>query len=54
MIQDLLARLAEMFPTQDYDQRLKNYLATKHITDHADLERLISRFDRDYQRGILT
>ena len=40
----LLERLAEMFPTQDYQSRLEQYIASRHPQNVADVE----MFTRDY------
>ena len=41
----LLERLAEMFPDSSYQSRLDQYLATKGITDAAQLENYIRQFN---------
>jgi hypothetical protein len=41
----LLERLAEMFPDQNYQTRLDQYLSTKGITDAAQLESYIQQFN---------
>jgi hypothetical protein len=41
----LLERLAEMFPDQNYQSRLDQYLSTKGITDAAQLESYIQQFN---------
>jgi len=46
MIAKLLERLAEMFPKQDYQSRLENYLASKNISNSADLDHWITRYNR--------
>ena len=40
-----LERLAEMFPTSSYQNRLDQYLSTKGITDAAQLESYIQQFN---------
>ena len=40
----LLERLAEMFPTQNYQSRLEQYIASRHPQNVADVE----MFTRDY------
>ena len=42
---DLMERLSEMFPGSDYQSRLDQYLATKGITDVAQLENYIRQFN---------
>lgn len=41
----LLERLAEMFPKQDYQSRLEQYLASRYPTCAADVE----LFTREYE-----
>jgi hypothetical protein len=41
----ILERLAEMFPDNDYQSRLDAYLSTKGITDAAQLEHYIQKFN---------
>jgi hypothetical protein len=41
----ILERLAEMFPGSSYQSRLDAYLATKGITDAAQLENYIRQFN---------
>jgi hypothetical protein len=41
----ILERLAEMFPGSSYQSRLDSYLATKGITDAAQLENYIKQFN---------
>jgi hypothetical protein len=41
----LLERLAEMFPNSSYQSRLDAYLSTKGITDAAQLEHYIQKFN---------
>ena len=41
----LMERLAEMFPGSNYQTRLDAYLATKGITDAAQLENYIRQFN---------
>jgi hypothetical protein len=41
----LLERLAEMFPDQNYQTRLDQYLSSKGITDAAQLESYITQFN---------
>jgi hypothetical protein len=42
---NILERLAEMFPTDSYQNRLDQYLSTKSITDAATLENYIKEYD---------
>jgi hypothetical protein len=41
----LMERLAEMFPESSYQSRLDAYLSTKGITDAAQLEHYIQKFN---------
>jgi hypothetical protein len=41
----MLERLSEMFPDNSYQTRLDQYLATKGITDAAQLENYIRQFN---------
>jgi hypothetical protein len=41
----LMERLAEMFPGSSYQTRLDTYLASKGITDAAQLECYINEFN---------
>jgi hypothetical protein len=41
----LLERLAEMFPNSTYQTRLDQYLSTQGITDAAQLEHYIQKFN---------
>ena len=44
LMTQLLERLAEMFPAQDYQSRLEQYIASRHPQNVADVE----MFTRDY------
>ena len=41
----LMERLAEMFPDSSYQSRLDDYLSTKGITDAAQLEHYLQKFN---------
>jgi hypothetical protein len=41
----IIERLAEMFPNSSYQSRLDAYLADKGITDAAQLEHYIQKFN---------
>jgi len=45
MMLGFLERLAEMFPDSSYQSRLDSYLSTKGITDAAQLEHYIQKFN---------
>ena len=47
-MQSILERLGEMFPGSSYQSSLDAYLATKGITDAAQLENYIRQFN--YQK----
>lgn len=42
---NILERLAEMFPSDGYQNRLERYLSTKSITDAATLDSYIKEFE---------
>ena len=46
----MLEKLAEMFPDTSYQSRLDAYLSTKSITDTAQLESYIRKFDSQKER----
>ena len=41
----IMERLSEMFPGSNYQSRLDAYLSTKGITDAAQLEHYIQRYN---------
>jgi hypothetical protein len=41
----IMERLSEMFPGSSYQTRLDSYLSTKGITDAAQLEHYIQRYN---------
>jgi hypothetical protein len=41
----ILERLSEMFPGSNYQSRLDDYLSTKGITDAAQLEHYLQKFN---------
>jgi hypothetical protein len=45
-IAKLLERLAEMFPQQNYQTRLDNFLASKNIKDVSDVDHWIKEYDK--------
>ena len=45
----ILERLAEMFPGSSYQSSLDSYLATKGITDAAQLENYINEFNYSHK-----
>jgi len=48
----ILERLSEMFPGSSYQSRLDAYLSTKGITDAAQLEHYIQKFNSQKERYI--
>jgi hypothetical protein len=46
----LMERLAEMFPNSSYQSRLDDYLSNKGITDAAQLETYIRKFNSQKER----
>ena len=53
MLENLLKRLAEMFPGNDYQSKLEQYIATRHPQNAADVEMLERQYFQDQQRGIV-
>jgi hypothetical protein len=47
MFIQLVERLAEMFPKQNYQSRLDQYLSTKSIQSIADLEHWQRQYDNN-------
>ena len=47
MMQNILERLAEMFPTQNYQSKLEEYVSSKYPQNAADIEYWIRRYDQD-------
>jgi len=52
-IVQLLERLAEMFPQQNYQSRLEQYLNTKSIASSADVEYWIKQYDKQSDRNFV-
>lgn len=53
MLANLLKRLGAMFPGNDYQSRLEQYIATRYPQNTADVEMLERRYLQDRQRGIV-
>lgn len=53
MLSNLLKRLAEMFPGNDYQSRLEKYIASRHPQNAADVEILERQYFQEQQRGIV-
>jgi hypothetical protein len=47
MIAKLLERLAEMFPKQDYQNRLDRYLQSKNIQNEAEVNYWVNRYQQE-------
>ncbi len=45
-IMKLLERLAEMFPKQDYQSKLEQYIRSRNAQSVAEIEHLIKEYDR--------
>jgi len=45
-IAKLVERLAEMFPSQNYQTTLEAFLSSKNVQDVADVEHWIREFDK--------
>ena len=51
MFIQLVERLAEMFPKQNYQSRLERYLNTKCIASEADVEYWSRQYDKQSDRN---
>jgi hypothetical protein len=51
MFIQIIERLAEMFPKQNYQSRLEQYLSTKSITSTADVEHWQRQYDKNSDRN---
>lgn len=51
MLAEILKRLAEMFPQQDYQSRLEQYISSHYPTSAGDVEYLERQFYQEQQRG---
>ena len=52
IIQQMLEKLAEMFPKQDYQSKLERYVASKHPKSITDIEHHANAFERNEFRGL--
>jgi hypothetical protein len=50
LMTQLLERLAEMFPKQNYQSRLEQYLSTKCIQSEADIEYWQREYEKNHDR----
>jgi hypothetical protein len=48
MIENLLERLAELFPRQNYQSRLEQYIATKGVKSAADVEYWTREYEKNH------
>ena len=53
MLENLLKRLAELFPGSNYQSKLEQYIATRHPQNTADVEMMGRQYYQDRQRGIV-
>jgi hypothetical protein len=53
MLANLLQRLAEMFPSNNYQSKLEQYIAARHPQNTADVEMMERQYYQDQQRGIV-
>ena len=53
MLENLLNRLAGLFPGNNYQSRLEQYIATRHPQNTADVEMMERQYYQDQQRGIV-
>jgi hypothetical protein len=49
----MIERLAEMFPRQDYQSRLEQYIASRRPQSATDVELLEREFNHNHGRGLL-
>jgi hypothetical protein len=52
MLENILEKLAEMFPRQDYQSRLEQYLAQKQIKSAADAEYWAREYERSHKGNL--
>jgi hypothetical protein len=51
ILYQILERLAEMFPRQDYQSKLDRYISTKNPSGPGEIEQIIREYDQRNQRG---
>jgi hypothetical protein len=51
MLAEILKKLAEMFPQQDYQSRLEKYISNRYPTSAVDVEFLERQFYHDQHKG---
>ena len=49
MLSKLLERLAEMFPRQDYQSRLNDYIASHNPTSAGDVDQILRKYTQTSQ-----
>ncbi len=52
-IERMLEKLAEMFPKQDYQNRLERYIVSRQPSNVGDVEHFEREFYRQQTRGFL-
>ena len=52
-IYKIIERLAEMFPKQDYQSRLEQYIASHRPQSIGDVERYERQYSQQHARGFL-
>ena len=52
-IYKMIERLAEMFPKQDYQSRLEQYIASHRPQSTGDVERYERQYNQQHARGFL-
>ena len=50
---DMLEKLAEMFPKQDYYNRMDRYIASRQPKSTADVEILQRQFEQQPHKGLI-
>jgi hypothetical protein len=53
MLEKILQRLAAMFPRQDYQSRLEQYIVSHNPKTTVDVEYYERRFNQQQSRGLL-
>jgi hypothetical protein len=50
---NMLEKLAEMFPKQDYHSRMDRYISSQQPKSTADVENLQKQFEQQNHRGLI-
>ena len=53
MLEKLLERLAQMFPGNNYQSRLEQYIANRRPQNAGDIEHWERQYFQDQQRGLV-